>query len=103
MEDVGEEDDEGSPEIRPPRMSLALEGDDDDNTHTSVEYPRRATFNRDRDRLSMMSLGAPRLSENFADATGLEDGSDPGDNTGITQDGEDQDETIMSQGALDGG
>lgn len=102
LEDVGGEDDDTSPEIRPPRMSMALE--DDDMTHTSVEYPRRATFDRDRGRLSMMSLGAPRLSENFADTTGLEIGSDAGDDTGVIQnDDEGQDETLISQGAFDRG
>ncbi|KAL4924923.1 uncharacterized protein BDV17DRAFT_284369 [Aspergillus undulatus] len=104
LEDVEEEDDEGSPEIRPPRMSMALEDlEGDDMTYTSVEYPRRATFYRDRDRLSMMSLGGPRLSENFGDATGLESGSDAGDDTGVIQDGDAQDETVMSQGAFDRG
>ncbi|KAI9376258.1 centromere kinetochore component CENP-T-domain-containing protein [Aspergillus egyptiacus] len=102
LEEIGEEDDEGSPEIRPPRMSLALE--DDDLTHISVEYPRRATFDRDRGRLSMMSHGGPRLSENFGDATGLESESDAGDGTGVIndEDGE-QDETVMSQSAFDKG
>ncbi|KAL4997618.1 centromere kinetochore component CENP-T-domain-containing protein [Aspergillus recurvatus] len=110
LEEVGEEDDDGSPEIRPPRMSLAL-GDDvmpqydithDDMTHTSVEYPRRATLDRDRNRLSMMSAGGPRLSENFGDAIGLGNDSDAGEETGILPDGE-QDETIISQGAFDRG
>ncbi|KAL4973765.1 centromere kinetochore component CENP-T-domain-containing protein [Aspergillus desertorum] len=110
LEEVGEEDDDGSPEIRPPRMSLAL-GDDDtpeddithnDMTHTSVEYPRRATLDRDRNRLSMMSAGGPRLSENFGDATGLESDLDVGEDTGAMPDGE-QDETIIGQGAFDRG
>ncbi|KAL3436787.1 centromere kinetochore component CENP-T-domain-containing protein [Aspergillus tetrazonus] len=110
LEDVEEEDDDGSPEIRPPRMSLALGDDDmlhddithDDMTHTSVEYPRRATLDRDRNRLSMVSAGGPRLSENFGDATGLESDSDVGGNTGVMPDGE-QDETIISHGAFDRG
>ncbi|KAL4885024.1 centromere kinetochore component CENP-T-domain-containing protein [Aspergillus karnatakaensis] len=101
LEEVDEDDDEESPQIRPPRMSIALE--DDDMTHTSVEYPRRAAVDRDRARLSMMSYGA-RLSENFGDATGLETGSDDGDDTGLIQDdGGGQDETLMSQGAFDRG
>ncbi|KAL4821081.1 centromere kinetochore component CENP-T-domain-containing protein [Aspergillus spinulosporus] len=110
LEEVEEEDDDGSPEIRPPRMSLALGDDDmprddithDDITHTSVEYPRRATLDRDRNRLSMMSAGGPRLSENFGDATGLESDSDVGADTGVMPDGE-QDETIISHGAFDRG
>ncbi|KAJ0422118.1 centromere kinetochore component CENP-T-domain-containing protein [Aspergillus carlsbadensis] len=101
LDEVEEDDDEGSPEIRPPRMSLALE--DDDMTHTSVEYPRRATFDRDRGRLSMMSYGA-RLSENFGAATGLEDGSEDGDATGMALEEDDgHDETIISQSAFDRG
>ncbi|KAL6233558.1 hypothetical protein BDW75DRAFT_231853 [Aspergillus navahoensis] len=110
LEEVGEVDDDGSPEIRPPRMSLALEDDDmpqddithDDMTHASVEYPRRATLDRDRNRLSMISAGGPRLSENFGNATGLENDSDAGEDTGVLPDGE-QDETIISQGAFDRG
>lgn len=52
----------------------------------------------------MVSLGAPRLSENFADTTGLEIGSDTGDDTGMIQnDVEGQDETLISQGAFDRG
>ncbi|KAL4991560.1 centromere kinetochore component CENP-T-domain-containing protein [Aspergillus falconensis] len=110
LEEVGEEDEDGSPEIRPPRMSLALGDDDmpqdvmmhDDMTHISVEYPRRATLDRDRNRLSMMSAGGPRLSENFGDATGLESDSDAGEDTGVLPGGE-QDETIISQGAFDRG
>ncbi|KKK14344.1 hypothetical protein P175DRAFT_0500820 [Aspergillus ochraceoroseus IBT 24754] len=99
LEDV-EEDDEGSPEIRPPRLSMALE--DDDITHTSVEYPRRATLDRDRARLSMMSFGGARLSENFGDATRLDSDSEGGDFTGLVHD-EDRDETVISQGAFDRG
>ncbi|KAL2866028.1 uncharacterized protein BJX67DRAFT_152710 [Aspergillus lucknowensis] len=102
LEEVEEEDDEGSPEVRPPRMSLALE--DDDITHTSVEYPRRATFDRDRGRFSMMSYGGPRFSENFGDATELGSGSEGGDATGVIQDVDGgQDETLISQGAFDRG
>ncbi|KAL3472644.1 centromere kinetochore component CENP-T-domain-containing protein [Aspergillus californicus] len=102
-DDDDDDDDEGSPEIRPPRMSLAFE--EDDVTHTSVEYPRRATFDRDRTRLSMMSQGAGRLSEIFGDATGSEIDSDAGDATGIIGDDDDgeQDETVLSQGAFDRG
>ncbi|KAL4939054.1 hypothetical protein BDV06DRAFT_225388 [Aspergillus oleicola] len=101
LEDVEEEEEDESPPMRPPRMSLAL--GDDDITHISVEYPRRATFNRDRDRLSMMSLGGGRLSENFGDATGLESDADVGDDTGLIQMDDAQDETVMSQGSFDRG
>ncbi|EAW09226.1 uncharacterized protein ACLA_034290 [Aspergillus clavatus NRRL 1] len=100
LDDV-EEVDEGSPEMRPPRLSLAF--DEEDITHVSVEYPRRAATDHDRARLSMMSFGNPRLSENFGDSTRLESGSEDGegDDTGIV--GEGMDETLMSQGAFDRG
>lgn len=91
-----EDEDEGSPEIPAPRLSLAF--DDEDIT---VEYPRKAVSERDRARLSMMSFGGPRLSENFADASRLESGSERGDETGLQDDG--GDETIISQGAFDRG
>ncbi|KAE8139636.1 centromere kinetochore component CENP-T-domain-containing protein [Aspergillus pseudotamarii] len=99
LEDV-EEQEEASPEPRPPRLSLAFEEED-----ITVEYPRRATSEHDRARLSMMSFGNPRLSENFGDATRLESDSEDGDDTGIEHgdDGENQDETVMSQGAFDRG
>ena len=95
--DVDEED-EGSPEMPPPRLSLAFEDED-----ITVEYPRRAANEQDRARLSMMSFGGPRLSENFGDSTRLESGSEGGDDTtGLHGVGE-GDETVMSQGAFDRG
>jgi hypothetical protein len=99
LEEV-EETEEASPEPRPPRLSLAFE--EEDITHVSVEYPRRATSEHDRARLSMMSFGNPRLSENFG-ATRLESDSES-DDTGIEHDdGENADETVISQGAFDRG
>ncbi|KAE8379220.1 centromere kinetochore component CENP-T-domain-containing protein [Aspergillus bertholletiae] len=98
LEEV-EEQEEASPEPRPPRLSLAFEEED-----ITVEYPRRATSEHDRARLSMMSFGNPRLSENFGDATRLESDSEDGDDTGVEhEDRENQDETVMSQGAFDRG
>ncbi|GMF73478.1 unnamed protein product [Aspergillus oryzae] len=99
LEEV-EEQEEASPEPRPPRLSLAFEEED-----ITVEYPRRATSEHDRARLSMMSFGNPRLSENFGDATRLESDSEDGGDSGIEhgEDGENQDETVMSQGAFDRG
>ncbi|KAB8236813.1 uncharacterized protein BDW43DRAFT_266119 [Aspergillus alliaceus] len=98
LEEV-EEQYEASPEPRPPRLSLAFEEED-----ITVEYPRRATSEHDRARLSMMSFGNPRLSENFGDATRLESDSED-DETGIEHDDnrENPDETVMSQGAFDRG
>lgn len=93
IEDV--DDDDGSPEIPAPRLSLAFDED------ITVEYPMRDISERDRARLSMMSAGGPRLSENFGDTTRLESGSEGGDETGLQSErGED---TVMSQGAFDRG
>ncbi|KAI9927985.1 hypothetical protein ASPWEDRAFT_184729 [Aspergillus wentii DTO 134E9] len=98
LEDV-EEVEEGSPDIPPPRLSLAFE--EEDLTQVSVEYPRRAANESDKTRLSMMSYGGPRLSENFGDSTRLESGSEGGDDTAMERDeGED---TVVSQGAFDRG
>ncbi|KAE8151930.1 centromere kinetochore component CENP-T-domain-containing protein [Aspergillus avenaceus] len=99
LEEV-EVEEEGSPEPRPPRLSLAFEEED-----ITVEYPRRAASENDRARLSMMSFGGPRLSENFGDATRLESGSEDDDDTGLEHDdeGANPDETIISQGAFDRG
>lgn len=96
LDDVDEED-EGSPEIPAPRLSLAFEEED-----ITVEYPRRATSDRDRARLSMMSFSGPRLSDNFGDSTRLESGSEGGDDTGLHDVGG-PDETVISQGAFDRG
>lgn len=97
-----EEVDEGSPDIPPPRLSLAF--DEEDITHGSVEYPRRDISDRDRERQSMMSFGGPRPSENFGDLTRIESESDNEDNTGVAGDDvEERDETVISQGAFDRG
>ncbi|KAA8645655.1 uncharacterized protein ATNIH1004_007074 [Aspergillus tanneri] len=94
-----EEEEVASPEPRPPRLSLAFEEED-----ITVEYPRRATTENEKARLSMMSYGGPRLSENFGDATRLESGSEAGDDTGIADDDDREgDETVISQGAFDRG
>ncbi|GLA33714.1 hypothetical protein AnigIFM63309_000548 [Aspergillus niger] len=93
VEDVDEE-----PEMRPPRLSLAFEEED-----ITVEYPRRATSEYDRNRLSMMSVGGPRMSEIGA-ATGLESESDEGDDTGIVHGGDyGGEDTVLTQGDFDGG
>ncbi|KAJ5357994.1 hypothetical protein N7541_005152 [Penicillium brevicompactum] len=90
-------DDETSPEMRPPRMSLAIGEDDMDMTYQSVEYPRRETSIRDRERLSMMSR-AGRISGDFEE-TRLE--SDDAEETGLI--GEDEEATMMSGGDFDRG
>lgn len=93
---------EASPDIPPPRLSLAF--DEEDITQASVEYPRREISDRDRARLSIMSYGGARPSENFDDLSRLEFESNHGDDTGIVraEDGN-GDETVISQGAFDRG
>lgn len=98
IQEVEGESDEASPEMRPPRMSLAFE--DDDITYQSVEYPRDLAI-RDRDRLSMMSRGTARLSEDFGQ---LENDFDAGEETGLVGDDEDAPEdTMISGGDFDRG
>ncbi|KAK1141628.1 hypothetical protein N8T08_008892 [Aspergillus melleus] len=99
LDDVAEEDgeDDASPPPRPPRLSLAFEEED-----ITVEYPRRAANDHEKARLSMMSFGGPRLSENFGEA-GLESEDEDGDDTGIADDDVNPDETVISQGAFDRG
>lgn len=93
-----EEVEEGSPDMPPPRLSLAL--DEGDITHGSIEYPRRETSDRDKARLSMM---VPRPSENFGDLTRLESEPDEDETGEVEDEGEDQDETGISEGAFDRG
>ena len=86
----------------PPRISLAF--DEEDVSHGSIEYPRRDISDRDKARLSTMSHGGFRPSENFGDLTTF--GSDPEDDeTGVVahEEGEGPDETLLSQGSFDRG
>ncbi|KAL1963738.1 hypothetical protein VTN77DRAFT_7804 [Rasamsonia byssochlamydoides] len=100
-DDTGEIED-GSPDT-PPRLSLAF--DEDDITQRSVEYPRRAMSEQDRARLSRMSFGDVRLSENFGDLSRLDGMSETGDTTTLQQgnDEEAHDDTTLGQGAFDAG
>jgi hypothetical protein len=103
IDDVGE-DGEGSPDIPPPRLSLAL--DDEDITQRSVEYPREAAGEQERTKQLRVSFGDVRLSENFGDLSRLDGVSEGGDNTTILQHGdEDQilEDTTISQGGFDAG
>lgn len=93
------EEAEGSPEMHPPRLSLIFDEED-----ITVEYPRRATDAGGKGRLSMMSYGGGRLSENFGELTRLESGSEGGDYAGVHSDAEEGvDDTIISQGAFEKG
>lgn len=101
IQEVGDGSDEASPEMRPPRMSLAFE--DDDITYQSVEYPRRDIGDRDRERLSMISRGTGRFSEVFGE-TRLESDSDAGEETGIVGVyDEAPEDTMISGGEFDRG
>ncbi|KAJ5624585.1 Histone-fold [Penicillium lagena] len=97
--DVGDEGSETSPDLRPPRLSLAFE--EDDITYQSVEYPRRDLSIRDRERLSMMSR-AGRISGDFEE-TQLEGDFDAGNETGIVGDYDEPEETMVSGGDFDRG
>lgn len=99
MQESAEGSEEGSPDIPPPRLSIAF--DDDDMTYQSVEYPRRDLAIRDKERLSIMSRGI-RMSEDFGD-TRLESDSDAGEETGIVGDDGFGDDTMISGGEFDRG
>lgn len=62
----GEED--GSPDIAPPRLSILP--DDEEYTQLSIEMPRRERTTRDLATLSRYSLVSMRFSEHFG---GMED------------------------------
>lgn len=98
IQESGEESDEASLEMRPPRMSLAFGEEDMDITYQSVEYPRRDMSIRDRERLSMMSRATGRISGDFEE-TRLE--SDDAEDTRIL--GEEDEDTMISGGDFDRG
>ncbi|CAG8905343.1 unnamed protein product [Penicillium egyptiacum] len=99
IQESEEEGEEASPEMRPPRMSLAFGEEDMDITYQSVEYPRDTSI-RDRDRLSMMSRATGRISGDFEE-TRLE--SDDRDETGIVGEDDEAEDTMMSGGDFDRG
>ena len=99
IQESEEEGDETSPEMRPPRMSLAFGEEDMDITYQSVEYPRRETSIRDRERLSILSRATGRISGDFEE-TRLE--SDDAEETGIIGEDEEED-TMFSGGDFDRG
>lgn len=84
---------DGSSDMRPPRIS-AVAFDDDDVTQHSMEFGRRDIAIKDRER---MSFGNVRLSENFNDLTQLGVFSDAGDLTALQQ-GNDEDTEDVSLG-----
>ncbi|KAK2785167.1 hypothetical protein FQN53_007909 [Emmonsiellopsis sp. PD_33] len=64
-------EEERSPEIRPPRLSLLVD-DDHDYTSTSIEMPRRDRSIQDQATLSRVSMGS-RYSDRFGDLSRMED------------------------------
>lgn len=93
---------DGSPNMPPPRLSLHF--DEDDITQRSVEYPRRAISDTDRQRMERMSFGDVRLSENFGDLTRLDAFSEHGDITVLNQDDDgDMEQTQLDEAAFDAG
>ena len=120
MEEPRDEIDEldNEPEIERPRLSLPFQGAGDDaSDETSpkspprlslpfneedltIEYPRRALPDRDRERLSMLSPGVGRFSD-FGE-TRLQSDSEDGDETGVISEHAGED-TMMSGGDFDRG
>lgn len=98
MQESTEGSEEGSPDMPPPRLSIAF--DDDDMTYQSVEFPRRDLAIRDKERLS--EIRRIRMSDDFGD-TRLESDSDAGEETGIVGDDGFRDDTMISGGEFDRG
>ncbi|KAF7717280.1 Uncharacterized protein PECH_007559 [Penicillium ucsense] len=94
-----EASEEGSPDIPPPRLSIAF--DEEDLTYQSVEFPRRDLAIRDKQRLSIIDRGA-RMSEDFGD-TRLESDEGIEEDTGIVGEDGFVDDTMMSGGDFDRG
>jgi hypothetical protein len=91
-----------SPDMPPPRLSLQF--DEEDLTTRSVEYPRRAISEQDRQRLGRMSFGDVRMSENFGDLTRLDAFSEHGDTTMLPQDDVgDIEQSQLDEAAFDAG
>ena len=68
--DKGEEDEDDSFHMPPPRLSLPL--DDDNHTERSIELGRRAISERPSGRLSRGSFGTLRMSDQLGDTTELQ-------------------------------
>lgn len=68
---MGGGDDDSSPDIAPPRLSLLP--DDEEYTQLSIEMPRRERTARDLATRSRYSVFSTRFSEHFGDASRLED------------------------------
>lgn len=81
-----EEDEDDGFYMPPPRLSMPLE-DDDNQTHRSIELPRRAVSERPYGKASRSSFESLRSSDRFADLNelGLDAYSDERGNDSFTQ------------------
>jgi hypothetical protein len=77
------EDDEGSPEMKPPRLSLAF--DEEELTQRSMEFAMRDRSERDMTLLSRNSLGSTRLSDRFGELSRLDAFSEDGEDYTVMQ------------------
>ncbi|EPS26657.1 hypothetical protein PDE_01595 [Penicillium oxalicum 114-2] len=99
LQESMEASEEGSPDMPPPRLSIAF--DEEDLTYQSVEFPRRDLAIRDKERLSMIDRAA-RMSEDFGDAR-LESDEEIEEDTGIVGEDGFADDTMISGGDFDRG
>ncbi|KAI9733373.1 MAG: hypothetical protein M1834_003457 [Cirrosporium novae-zelandiae] len=103
--DRDEEDEDSSPDMRPPRLSLLL--DEEPQRRQSIEVPRRAWMEKPFDPFRRESLGLGRQSGKFSDledpltSDGFSGGTDRGFETLQDQDGEDlEDENTMGRDSV---
>lgn len=99
------EDDDLSPDIPPPRLSL-LADEDEDVTQRSIEMPRRVRPPRDMARLSRRSFVSTRFSDHFGDLSQMDDDMTERMDETVTQDmggDEEQIDTSLGQQGFDTG
>lgn len=101
------EDDDLSPDIPPPRLSLLADEDEDveDVTQRSIEMPRRVRPPRDMARFSRRSFVSTRFSDHFGDLSRMDDMTERIEET-VTQEmgvEEEQIDTSLGQQGFDTG
>lgn len=79
-----EEGDEGSPEMKPPRLSLAF--DEEEITQRSMEFAMRDRSEKDMATLSRNSFGSTRMSDRFGELSRLDALSEDGEDHTVMQD-----------------
>ncbi|PGH26709.1 hypothetical protein AJ80_01655 [Polytolypa hystricis UAMH7299] len=84
------DDDEGSPELQPPILSL-MPFDEEDLTQRSIELPRRERSAQDQATLSRLSLASARYSDRFGDLSRIEGSYEEEDFTTMPQEEDDYD------------